>query len=90
MTAPQIQFSSVVRVARSVWRDPEPVAPSAVPGTIFLLGEWGETGGLLRMTRQGFLLLLTRGQVFLGETFWWPISGFPMRIRGDVLERVGA
>lgn len=88
MSAPQFQFSKVKRVRREEWHDAEPIRTGAAPGTIFLLGGWGQTGGLLRLTRQGFLLLLTREQVFCEAVIHWPISGAQMKIQGDVLTAV--
>ena len=88
MNAPQFQFAKVNRIGREYWHDAEPTRTGAVPGTIYLLGRWGQTGGLLRVTRQGFLLLLTREQVFCEATIYWPISGAQMKIQGDVLTAV--
>ncbi len=88
MSAPQFQFSGVTRVPRADWHDAEPIRTGAAPGTIYLLGRWGETGGLIRLTRQGFLLLLTREQVFCAAPIFWPVSGVPMKIQGDVLTAV--
>lgn len=50
-------------------------------GVVRLFGAWGETGGLLRLTRSGKYISLSRAQVFSEQPFPWPVSGLPYVIR---------
>jgi len=46
----------------------------AEPGALFLFGPLGMTGGLLKLTRRGEFVTLTRAQVYLREPWRWPWS----------------
>lgn len=80
----RLDFRSVSRVELEAWSG-KLYSREWAPGTIFLLGPWGETGGLIKLTRSGHMLSVTRRQVFLGEPLIWPdqspIRGF--QILGD-------
>lgn len=78
----QFQFSEVSRVPRDEWPG-SLLRNDSPPGTIFLLGDWGVTGGFLKMTRQGQLLLLTRAEVFGRTPARWPHSEATLSIEGD-------
>lgn len=70
----QRQFSKVVVLARDQWSGDDPINRNTPPGHLFLLGDWGASGGLLRLTRRGDLMLLTRGHIFVETPFTWPGS----------------
>ena len=70
----QRQFSKVVVLARDQWSGDDPINRKTPPGHLFLLGDWGASGGLLRLTRRGDRMLLTRGHIFVEASFTWPGS----------------
>lgn len=72
-----IEFDSVVYLERSQYT--RPLKEHHPAGSLFLLGKWGEAGGLLKLTRNKFVTV-SREQAFGlsplvldGREFW--ISG---------------
>lgn len=56
-----IEFDRVTYVEHGNYT--RPLKESFPPGTLFLLGSWGESGGLLKLTRNKFVSI-TRDQAF--------------------------
>jgi hypothetical protein len=81
MARTQFQFSRVVVLSRDQWSGDDPINRKTPPGHLFLLGDWGASGGLLRLTRRGELMLLTRGQVFVEAPIPWPGSSTKVCIK---------
>jgi len=84
--SPQFQFSSVLLKSRDSWSDADLIDRSHPPGSVFLLGDWGAAGGLLKLTRQGYLILLSREQLFLGASFRWPGTQTMVQLKDGKLE----
>lgn len=76
-----IQFDQITRLEEKDWKKLG-VLGDHKPGTILLLNDWGIGGGVLRLTRQGHLMMLTEEQVYGGAPIFWPYSDMVFSIRG--------
>lgn len=84
MSKPPFCFETVRRLTPDQYADPlHDVAP---PGTLFLFGAWGETGGLLKLTPRGVFLLVSADEAYGRATIPWPESRDRIRLVDDRVE----
>lgn len=83
MSRPRFHFTSVVRLEPSLWSVASVLHDSHVPGTIFLFGEPGTTGGLLKLSSTGDFMTLSRAEVYLQEDALWPESVVTFKLIGN-------
>ena len=75
---PPFCFERVTRREPGSYGDP--LRDAAEPGTIFLLGPWGESGGLLKLTARGDFLSLTADETYGRAWIPWPESEDRIRL----------
>lgn len=78
---PPFSFSTIVRV--SVGQYADMLHDNFKPGTVFLFGPWGETGGLLKLTTRGHFITLSCDEVYGRSWIQWPCSKDRIRLDGD-------
>lgn len=81
MSKPPFCFETVRRLEPAQYVDP--LHDAAPPGTLFLTGPWGETGGLLKLTARGTFLLLSADEAYGRASIPWPESRDRIRLDGD-------
>jgi hypothetical protein len=79
----KFEFKEVVRLEPETWAG-GPFSPDNPPGTLFLFGPWGQTGGLLKLSRNLFVTL-NQSEAYGVSPFQWPGSQLFVSLADDKL-----
>lgn len=85
MSRPRYNIRDIVRVPRDKWSSISVVKGDHAPGHVFLFGEAGNCGGLLKLNRSDYLTV-TYEELYLQEPARWPESTTEFIIVKDKIE----
>jgi len=80
----KFEFKEVLRLEPEDWGE-GPFSTDHPPGTVFLFGEWGKTGGLLKISRSVFITL-TQSETYGVSPIQWPGTQMFVLLTDDKME----